>query len=430
MLLGFKTQLALNNKQRTLAARHAGVARHAYNWGLAICKQAVEAKQKLPTAKVLRTAAANDLHKRLVAKVKKANPWYYEVSKCAPQQALRNLEQALKRWRSGQGRFPRFKRKGVRDSFYLEGSIRISGNRIKVPILGWLRCAEILPTATPKNVVISLRAGRWYISFKYEAPLLQVEKTGEVVGVDLGVNRLATCSSGEMFALRAASANDNPKPYRKAQKRLVRLQRRVSRKQKGSANRKKAVMQLARAHKRVADIRLDNLHKLTSYLAKKYRVVVIEDLQVQNLLKNYRLAGSLAVRVSGTESFCGFYEFRRQLEYKAQLYGCQLVVVDRFYPSSQLCSRCGHRQKMLLHQRVFRCERCGLELDRDLNAALNLVQWYLATCSSRGSDACGDPSGGVVGVNSATSHGSQKQEESRDATNTALSQIGVFVSVS
>jgi putative transposase len=373
-----------------------------------------------------------------VAEVKKANPWYYEVSKCAPQQALRNLEQALKRWRSGQGRFPRFKRKGVRDSFYLEGSIRISGNRIKVPILGWLRCAEILPTATPKNVVISLRAGRWYISFKYEAPLLQVEKTGDVVGVDLGVNRLATCSSGEMFALRAASANDNPKPYRKAQKRLVRLQRRVSRKQKGSANRKKAVMQLARAHKRVADIRLDNLHKLTSYLAKKYRVVVIEDLQVQNLLKNYRLAGSLAVRVSGTESFCGFYEFRRQLEYKAQLYGCQLVVVDRFYPSSQLCSRCGHRQKLLLHQRVFRCERCGLELDRDLNAALNLVQWYLATCSkaygplsrSRGSDACGDPSGGVVGVNSATSHGSQKQEESRDATNTALSQIGVFVSVS
>jgi putative transposase len=175
MLLGFKTQLALNNKQRTLAARHAGVARHAYNWGLAICKQAVEAKQKLPTAKVLRTAAANDPHKRLVAEVEKANPWYYQVSKCAPQQALRNLEQALKRWRSGQGRFPRFKRKGVRESFYLEGNIRISGNCIKVPIFGWLRCAELLPTATPKNVVMSLRAGRWYISFKYEAPPPQVE---------------------------------------------------------------------------------------------------------------------------------------------------------------------------------------------------------------------------------------------------------------
>ena len=391
MLLGFRTRLELNNRQKTLAAQHAGVARHAYNWGLAICKQAIEVKQKLPTA--------IDLHKRLVAEVKKKNPWYYQVSKCAPQQALRNLEQAFKRWRGGQGGFPRFKRKGVRDSFYLEGSIRISGNRIKVPIFGWLRCAEVLPATTPKNVTISLRAGHWYISFKYEAPTPQVEKTGEVVGVDLGIHHLATCSNGEVF--------ENPKPYRKARKRLARLQRRLSRKQKGSANRKKAVTQLARAHKRVADIRQDSLHKLTTYLAKKYRVVVIEDLQVKNLLKNHKLAGAL--------SDCGFYEFRRQLEYKARLYGCQVVVADRFYPSSQLCSGCGHRQKMPLQERVFRCSCCGLELDRDLNAALNLLRWYRTTPSSGGSDACGDSSGGVVGVNSAASHGSLKQEESSDA---------------
>ena len=391
MLLGFRTRLELNNRQKTLAAQHAGVARHAYNWGLAICKQAIEVKQKLPTA--------IDLHKRLVAEVKKKNPWYYQVSKCAPQQALRNLEQAFKRWRGGLGKLPRFKRKGVRDSFYLEGSICISGNRIKVPIFGWLRCAEVLPATTPKNVTISLRAGHWYISFKYEAPTPQVEKTGEVVGVDLGIHHLATCSNGEVF--------ENPKPYRKARKRLARLQRRLSRKQKGSANRKKAVAQLARAHKRVADIRQDSLHKLTTYLAKKYRVVVIEDLQVKNLLKNHKLAGAL--------SDCGFYEFRRQLEYKARLYSCQLVVVDGFYPSSQLCSRCGHKQKMPLSERVFRCPCCGLELDRDLNAAINLAQWYLTTCSSRGSNACGDPSGGAVEVNSAASHGSLKQEESSDA---------------
>ncbi|MFS8799745.1 RNA-guided endonuclease InsQ/TnpB family protein, partial [Synechococcus sp. R60.3] len=317
MLLGFQTQLILNHKQTTLAAQHAGVARHAYNWGLEVCRQALENQQKLPTA--------IDLHKRLVAEVKQAHPWYYQVSKCAPQQALRNLKQALKRWRKGLGQFPRFKRKGVQDSFYLEGSIRISGNRIKVPIFGWLRCAELLPATTPKNVVISLRAGRWYISFKYEAPTPQVEKTGEVVGVDLGIHHLATCSGGEVFA--------NPKPYRKARQRLARLQRRLSRKQKGSTNRKKAVVQLGKAHKRVADIRQDSLHKLTTYLAKRYRVVVVEDLQVKNLLQNRKLAGSL--------SDCGFYELRtpsryrerRQLEYKARLYGCQVVVADRFYPS-------------------------------------------------------------------------------------------------
>ena len=231
MLLGFRTQLILNRKQTTLAAQHAGVARHAYNWGLEVCRQALENQQKLPTA--------IDLHKRLVAEVKKEHRWYYQVSKCAPQQALRNLEQALKRWRGGLGKFPRFKRKGVRDSFYLEGSIRTSGNRIKVPIFGWLRCAELLPVTTPKNVVVSLRAGHWYISFKYEAPTPQVEKTGEVVGVDLGIHHLATCSGGEVFP--------NPKPYRKAQRRLVRLQRRLSRKQKGSANRKKAVAWSAEA---------------------------------------------------------------------------------------------------------------------------------------------------------------------------------------
>jgi putative transposase len=402
MLLGFRTRLELNNRQKTLAAQHAGVARHAYNWGLAICRQALENRQKLPTA--------IDLHKRLVAEVKKENPWYYQVSKCAPQQALRNLEQAFKRWRGGLGKLPRFKRKGVRDGFYLEGSIRISGDRIKVPIFGWLRCAELLPATTPKNVVISLRAGHWYISFKYEAPAPQVEKTGEVVGVDLGIHHLATCSDGEVF--------ENPKPYRKARKRLARLQRRLSRKQKGSTNRKKAVVQLGKAHKRVADIRQDSLHKLTTYLAKRYRVVVVEDLQVKNLLQNRKLAGSL--------SDCGFYELRtpsryrerRQLEYKARLYGCQVVVADRFYPSSQLCSGCGHRQKMPLQERVFCCPCCGLELDRDLNAALNLLRWYRTTPSSGGSDACGDSSGGVVGVNSAASHGSLKQEGSRSAAGT------------
>ncbi|MFS8873569.1 transposase [Synechococcus sp. R50.1] len=402
MVLGFQTQLILNHKQTTLAAQHAGVARHAYNWGLEVCRQALENQQKLPTA--------IDLHKRLVAEVKQAHPWYYQVSKCAPQQALRNLEQALKRWRKGLGQFPRFKRKGVQDSFYLEGSIRISGNRIKVPIFGWLRCAELLPATTPKNVVISLRAGRWYISFKYEAPTPQVEKTGEVVGVDLGIHHLATCSGGEVFA--------NPKPYRKARQRLARLQRRLSRKQKGSTNRKKAVVQLGKAHKRVADIRQDSLHKLTTYLAKRYRVVVVEDLQVKNLLQNRKLAGSL--------SDCGFYELRtpsryrerRQLEYKARLYGCQVVVADRFYPSSQLCSGCGHRQKMPLQERVFCCPCCGLELDRDLNAALNLLRWYRTTPSSGGSDACGDSSGGVVGMNSAASHGSLKQEGSRSAAGT------------
>jgi Transposase and inactivated derivatives len=137
------------------------------------------------------------------------------------------------------------------------------------------------------------------------------------------------------------------------------------------------------------------------------------------MLKNHKLAGSIAE--------CGFYEFKRQLEYKAKLYDCQLVVADRFYPSSQLCLRCHHRQKTPLKQRVFRCEKCGLELDRDLNAALNLVKWYFevylrnaTTPSSGGSYACGDSSGGVVGVEPTTSYGSSKQEESNTLNESSL----------
>ncbi len=345
-----------------------------------------------------------------MAEVKKENPWYYQVSKCAPQQALRNLEQGIKRWRQGLGRFPVFKKKGKRDSFYLEGAIRISGNRIKVPVLGWLKCHEQLPATSPKNVTISHQADRWYIAFKFEAPEpKQPEKEGDVVGLDLGINNLATCSNGKTFP--------NPKAYRKAKRRLVRLQRNVSRRQKGSRNRKQAVRAVAKLHKRIVDIRKDNLHKLTTYLAKKYRVVVIEDLfasagrspYVSGMVKNPKLAGSIAD--------CGFYELRRQLEYKCKLYGCQLVLADRFYPSSQLCSRCGHQQKMPLHQRVFCCERCGLEIDRDLNAAINLVKWYQTTLSSRGSYACGDSS---AGVGSPTRYESWKQEESSNLNESPL----------
>lgn len=396
MLLAFKTELDLNNKQRTLASQHAGVARHAYNWGLAVCKKAIEEKQKVPTA--------IDLHKRLVAEVKKENPWYYQCSKCAPQQALRNLEAGFKSWCKGERKFPVFKKRGRRDSFYLEGRTRISGNKIKVPIFGWLKCHEQLPAVCPKNVTISRQADRWFISFTFEAPEPELpEKEEEVVGVDLGINNLAACSNGKVFA--------NPKPYRRAKKRLKRLQRQVSRKKKGSQNRKKAVKRVAKVHKRIADIRKDNLHKITTYLTRKHRVVVVENLNVSGMLKNHKLASSIAD--------CGFYEFKRQLEYKAKLYACQLVVVDRFYPSSQLCSRCGHQQKIPLSQRVFSCESCSLEeIDRDLNAALNLVKWYQTTLSSRGSYACGDSS---AGVGSPTRHESLNQEVSNKLNKSSLS---------
>ena len=386
-LVSFKTSLKLNNKQATLAAKHAGVARHAYNWGLAICLQSLENKEKIPTA--------IDLHKKLVAEVKSVYDWYYEVSKCAPQQALRNLDQGFKNWlKHKHCQKPVFKKKGRRDSFYLEGSIRISGNKIKVPIFGWITCDEILPTVIPKNITISKRANRWFISFKYELEHKPIPKKAEKIGVDIGINALATCSDGTVYP--------NPKAYRKQKRRLARLQRRVSKKQKGSNNRKKAVKQLAKLHKRVSDIRKDNIHKLTTYLAKNHGEIIIENLNVSGMLKNHRLASAIAD--------CGFFEFRRQLEYKTQWYGSKLTVVDRFYPSSQLCSCCGNRQKIPLKERVYKCSNCDTIIDRDLNASINLKNYGSTpssgeTCKRK---ACGE----VNQLESTTLETSTKQEVS------------------
>jgi len=364
--VSFKTELKLNNKQKTLLAKHAGVARHAYNWGLATCFKALENNEKLPTA--------IDLHKKLVAEVKPIYSWYYEVSKCAPQQALRNLSTAFKNWWIHKHtKCPRFKKKGHHDSFYLEGGLKVSGNRFKLPRIGWVNVHENLPAITPKNVTISRHADRWFIAFKYELDIVNTPKIRERIGVDIGINSLATCSDGTVIK--------NRKAYRKHKKKLARLQRNLARKQKGSKNRQKAQVKLARQHKKVVQIRKDTIHKLTSWLAKNHSEIVIENLNVSGMLKNHRLASAVAD--------CGFYEFRRQLEYKTEWYGSKLVMADRFYPSSQLCSNCQNKQKMPLSKRVYECKNCGLKIDRDLNASINL-ELYPTTHSLWGSKACGE----------------------------------------
>ena len=349
-----KTKLKVNNKQKTILAKHAGVARHAYNWGLANCIAEYKETKKRPSAITL--------HKRLVAKVKSENPWYYEVSKCAPQQALRDLDRAFKNFLTLRGRgFPNFKKKGRKDSFYLEGSIKIlKGNYIKLPRIGIVKTYEILPSAPVKNVRISKRAGDWYISFKYdECQPKAMTKKRAIIGVDVGINALATCSDGTTYA--------NVKAYKQSKKRLTLYQRRVQKKEPGSKNRLKAVKRLAKAHKKVADIRADALHKLTTWLAKNHSTIVIEDLNVSGMLKNHKLASAIAD--------CGFYEFRRQLTYKCEWYGSELVIADRFYPSSQICSHCGHQQKMPLSERTYNCANCGFQADRDFNAAVNLEKY-------------------------------------------------------
>ena len=352
----FKTELILNNKQKTLAFRHAGVARHAWNWGLEQTQEALKNKELLPSSITL--------HKRLVAEVKKENPWYYEVSKYSPQQALRNLETSWKRCFKKISKQPKKKKKGIHNSFYLEGKIQIQGNKIKIPNLGWIRTHEVLPDilkgeSGTANVTISSRADRWFISYKVNHLPEITNKKLDCVGVDLGIKTLATCSDGTIF--------ENPKSYRKNKTKLARTQRSFSKKQKGSSNRTKAKKKLQKIHYRIANIRKNAIHQITSYLSKNHRQIVLEDLNVSGMMKNHKLASAIAD--------CGFYEIRRQLEYKCSWYGCMLTFVDRFFPSSKICSNCGCKKNDLkLSDRIYNCSDCGFQIDRDLNASINLKE--------------------------------------------------------
>jgi putative transposase len=356
MLLGFKTELKLNNQQRTAFVKHCGVARHAWNWGLALTKQILDHNSSNPDSQI-KFPTAIDLHKWLVALVKSENEWYYECSKSTPQQALMALREAWKRCFNKTAGVPKFKKKGKRDSFTLEGTVKILvNNKIQVPVIGVLKTYEPLPQVLTKSATISRQADRWFISFRFDVEQQEPSNT-DVVGVDLGVKALATLSTGEVV--------NGAKSYKNKSNKLSRIQWLNRQKIIGSANWKKAQMQIARLHRKIANIRKDTLHKLTTLLAKNHGTIVIENLNVSGMMANHKLAKAI--------QDMSFFEFRRQLTYKCELYGSNLVVVDRWFPSSKTCSNCGTKKETLsLSERVFECGHCAFIIDRDLNAAINL----------------------------------------------------------
>jgi len=358
----YRYELDPNNIQRSHLAQHAGVARFAYNWGLE--KRIARYKNNQGDD---RFTDAMKQHKLLNSMKKNQFSWMYETSKCAPQEALRDLHQAFQNFYRGlkTGKkigIPRFKRRGVRDSFRLTGAIKFHERGIQLPRIGKVRIKEKRKSyysGRILSVTVRRRANRWFVSVTVEEDIIDPQPVrGAPVGVDLGVKTLATLSDGTTFA--------NPRAMGRRLRKLRQLNKSLSRKQKGSKNREKAKRRLAKMYLRTFNIRQDTLHKLTTYLAKSHSKVVIEDLLVSGMMKNRRLARVIAD--------VGFSEFRRQIEYKCGWYGSELVVVPRTFPSSKMCSKCGHRKKELsLSEREYHCEQCGLEIDRDLNAALNLV---------------------------------------------------------
>jgi putative transposase len=374
----YRYELKPNAQQRILLAKHAGAARFAYNWGL---QQRIELYQR--TGKSTNYVEQN---RELNCLKKTAYPWMYEVSKCAPQEALRDLDRAFQNFFRGrkEGRkvgFPRFRKKGRDDRFRLTGSIWIQGRMVQLPRLGCLRLKEE-PQVQGRILSATVRreADRWYVSLTVEMELPDPAPVqGPAVGVDLGLTHFATLvhEDGTITKLHA------PKPLAKYLRKLRHQQRKHSRKKKGSRNRQRSACRLAKLHRRIWNIRCDFLHKLSTCLARTKRAIVVEDLHVRGMVQNPRLARPI--------SDMGWGEFLRQLAYKCLWYGSRLVTAPRYYPSSKRCSCCGYVLEQLpLHIREWTCPVCSVHQDRDANAAWNLLALVGPTASSAGSDACGD----------------------------------------
>ena len=393
--IAHRIELKPNNKQKTYFRKAFGCARLAYNWGLAEWKRMYEAGEK-PSGRKLRT--------QFNAIKKEQFPFVYEVTKCATMQPFDNLDVAFKRFFKGLGKYPQFKKKRDNEGkFYIErDKIRLSETNknskalsklthnengkhqyICMPNMhgGWVKMAEHIRFNHAKinNVCISQSGGKYYASFSLEIteeeykrthPNVDLVDANRKVGVDMGIKSALILSDG--------IAIENPKPLKKHQRKITRLSRQLSKRfhpktkeerLKGvrkSNNYMKLAVRLAHAQGRVANIRRDFLHKVTTILTTHYGEIAIEDLNVKGMTKNHRLAQAV--------NDVSFGELRRQIEYKAETNGVKVTKADRFFASSKTCSVCGEKKEDLtLSDRTYRCPHCGAVIDRDLNASLNLL---------------------------------------------------------
>jgi putative transposase len=397
---GYRLEIKLNQEQKALSIKSVGTSRFAYNWKLKILSDNYEqAKNDANGEKVkLKIGTSIDWHKEWVL-LKNELPWIRETSKCCGQESLRDLEVAFKNFFYKKSGYPKFKKKGQKDSFRIDGLVYVTPTHIRIPTFGEIRLKEkFYPVLEGKvklsQATISRHADRWFVSFLLKeteelptSPSTNEINESDIVGVDLGIKELAITSDGQIF--------ENPRAYNSKLKKLKKYQRRVSRKQKGSKNRKKAVMRLIRVHKQISDIRNDAVHKLTTSLVKaKPKMLVIESLKPKNMSKNHKLAGAILDS--------SFGKIKTTLKYKCEWFGIHLIMAPMFYASSKYCSCCGHKNNELkLSDREWTCKNCNTHHDRDVNAAKNLQYFGLwlidkhlverpTTVSSTGSYACGD----------------------------------------
>jgi len=349
----YKFRIYPTSEQEVLLRRTIGSCRYIYNWALNMKREEwVQNKKNLSYAKVCKSLTETK-------KVLDYN-WLNNVSSVCLQQSLRNLDVAFVNFFKKRASYPSFKcRKNGGSARFLQNAFRINGDnlflaKIESPIkVSWTRK---LNGKSNQCVVSQNAAGQWFASFLYEEEIEKLAPLDKDVGIDLGIETFASTSDGQKYG--------QPKRIRRLRKKLARLQRQHSRKIKGSKNREKARLKVARLHQHISDVRKDFLHKLSTKLIRENQTIALEDLAVKNMVKNRKLSRCISEQ--------GWRIFRNMLKYKAEWYGRELVIIDRFYPSSKTCSCCGRKTNLSLDKRKWTCE-CGVTHDRDINAAKNIL---------------------------------------------------------
>ena len=359
MLKAYKYRIYPNEEQINYLQKTFGCTRFIYNQMLADRIKSYEENKDLDI-KIIKYPTP--------AQYKKEYEWLKEVDSLALANAQMNLDKAYKNFfRDKSVGFPKFKSKKDNHKSYTtnnqNGTIYIENNRIKIPKLkSMIKIKQHREfVGLIKSCTISQNpSGKYYISMLVNTENIQLPKLDTKVGIDLGIKEFAITSDGEMFS--------NPKWLKKSEKRLRKLQKDLSRKQKGSNNRRKDRLKVAKLHEKISNQRKDYLHKISHYIISENQVIVIEDLKVSNMIKNHKLAKSIAD--------VSWSEFRRQLEYKSEWYGRELIIAPSNYASSQLCSNCGNKSSQTkdLSCRTYICPVCGMIMDRDINASKNLLK--------------------------------------------------------